>query len=53
MAATLAAALARTESRQAVANATTPGILERGLAVLRSEGVAGLVRRASARMGGH
>lgn len=50
MAATLAAALARTESRQAVANVTTPGILERGLAVLRTEGVAGLVRRARARL---
>jgi glycosyltransferase involved in cell wall biosynthesis len=53
MAATLAAALARTESRQAVAKATTPGILERGLGILRSEGVTELVRRARARMGGH
>ena len=50
MAATLAAALARTESRQTVANPTTPRIVERGFGILRTEGVAGLVRRARARL---
>lgn len=50
MAATLAAALARAEGRQTVANATTPRMVERGFGVLRTEGVAGLVRRARARL---
>jgi glycosyltransferase involved in cell wall biosynthesis len=53
LAATLAASLARLQTERPVSNAEGLGVVRRGLAVLRSEGVAGLVRRAGARTGGH
>jgi glycosyltransferase involved in cell wall biosynthesis len=53
LAATLAAALARLQSGRPGSNAAGRGVVRRGVALLRSEGLAGLVRRAGARVGGH
>jgi hypothetical protein len=49
LAATLAAAYARHESRPSLDGGSAAGVLRRGFRVLRSEGVGGLARRARKR----
>ena len=52
LAATLAASLARLQTDQRVAPVVGRSLFKRSLRVLRTEGVAGLIRRARVRLGG-
>jgi hypothetical protein len=51
LAATLAASLVRTQTPQVIVARPGRDLLERGLRVLRAEGVSGLAHRARARLG--